>query len=265
MRAIRAALLCLALLVPGIARAEAINIPFAPPLDQRLTYQIEQHRPVEGKLSRFTATRDLRFEKVADGYILHATLRAIDSDAAASGAEPYAAALTPLIGVEHLFRVDAGGQIVALDNMDAVWSAVQAGLAKMLTTYQPDTPRHKAVLSVQALLAGLSPDGRLALLAGELRPIFLFAGGKVEDGPGRGVRTVAGAPLGRPVPVEGTLRVTAQSDVALDLDEQLAGQGINVGISYHLSRRTGLIEKQQRTLALGSRAVTEKRDLTSTN
>jgi hypothetical protein len=264
MRAVLAAALWLALLVPGMAHAEAIAIPFAPPVDQRLTYQIDQHRPDEGKVSRFSATRDLRFEKVADGYILHATLRAIDSDAPPSGAEPYAAALTPLIGVEHHFRVDAAGQIVALDNMDAVWSAVQAGLAKMLTAFAPDTPRHKAVLSVQALLSGLSPDGRLALLAGELRPIFLFAGGAVEDGAGRGVRTVAGAPLGRPVPVEGVLRVTAQSDMALDLDEQLAGQGIVVGITYHLSRRSGLIEKQQRTLALGSRAVTEKRELTPT-
>ncbi|WP_254797996.1 hypothetical protein [Sphingobium sp. AS12] len=63
MRGIRAAALCLVLLVPGIARAEAIAIPFAPPVDQRLTYQIEQHRPVEGKVSRFSATRDLRFER----------------------------------------------------------------------------------------------------------------------------------------------------------------------------------------------------------
>jgi hypothetical protein len=262
MRALRAAVLCLALLVPGIAHAEAIAIPFAPPVDQRLAYQIEQHRPVEGKLSRFSAIRDLRFEKVADGYILHATLRAIDSDAPPLGAEPYAAALTPLVGVEHHFRVDARGQIVALDNMDAVWSAVQAGLAKMLTAFAPDTPRYRSVLSVQALLSGLSPDGRLALLAGELRPLFLFAGGAVEDGAGRGVRTVAGAPLGRPVPVEGVLRVTAQSDNALDLDEQLGGNGINVGITYRLSRHSGLIEKQQRNLMLGTRTVTEKRELT---
>ena len=164
--------------------------------------------------------------------------------------------------MENHFHVDAAGQIVAIDNMYADWSAVQAGLAKMLAAFAPDTPRHRALLSVQALLSGLSPDGRLALLAGELRPLFLFAGGKVEDGAGRGVRTVAGAPLGRPVPVEGTLRVTAQSDKALDLDEQLAGQGIAVGITYRLSRRTGLIEKQQRNLMLGTRAVTEKRELT---
>lgn len=77
MMAMRAAALSLALLVPGVAQAEAIAIPFAPPVDRNLTYRIEQHRPVEGKVSRFTATRDLRFDKVADGYILHATLRKI--------------------------------------------------------------------------------------------------------------------------------------------------------------------------------------------
>lgn len=252
----------LALATPGLARADDIAIPFAPPTDRALTYVIEQHRPVDGSVQRFTATRDLRFEPAGDGYILSATLSAIDSDAPASAAEPFAAALTPLIGVALRFRLDRGGRVVALDDMDAVWATVQAGLAQMLTNFAPDTPRHRAARSVQTLFAGLAPEGRLALLAGEFQPLLLFAGSAVADGTGRGVRTMAGSPLGRPVPVEGDLRVTAQSPDAIDLAENLAGNGIAVTLHYHVSRSTGLVETQRRTLAMGARILTETRRLT---
>lgn len=244
------------------AAAQDIAIPFAPPVDRTLTYRIEQHRPVDGTTRRFSATRDLRFERAGDGYILHAMLRDIDSDAPAAGAEPYRAALSPLIGVVVDFRLDGRGHIVAIDNLDAVWSGVEARVDAMLAKVPPDAPRHKAAANVKALFASLSPDGRVALLAGEIQPLFLFAGSDVAGGGGRGLRTVAGSPLGRPVPVEGTLRVTSQSAGALDLEEKLAGDAVQVTIAYHLSRTTGLVETQRRALALKALALTEKRTLT---
>lgn len=242
--------------------AQGIPIPFAPPTDSALVYRIEQHRPVEGATRRFSATRDLRFERAGEGYILQATLRDIDSDAPAAGAEPYRAALTPLVGVVLRFRVDGQGRIVGLDDIDAAWDAVQAGIDGMLAKFPPDTPRHKAAANVKALFASLSPDGRLSLLAGEVQPLFLFAGSSVEGGEGRGLRTVAGSPLGRPVPVEGTLRVVGQPTDALELEEKLVGEGVQVGIHYRLSRTSGLVETQQRSLAVGSLALTESRTLT---
>ncbi len=243
------------------AAAQGIAIPFAPPTDSALIYRIEQHRPVEGTTRRFSATRDLRFERTGEGYILQTTLRDIDSDAPAAGAEPYRAALTPLVGVVLRFRLDGQGRIVGLDNIDSAWSAVQAGIDAMLAKFAPDTPRHKAAANVKALFASLSPEGRLALLAGEVQPLFLFAGSNVEGGEGRGLRTVAGSPLGRPVPVEGTLRIVGQPADALDLEEKLAGEGVQVGIHYRLSRTSGLVETQQRSLAVGSLALTESRTL----
>ncbi|WP_088183099.1 hypothetical protein [Sphingobium sp. Z007] len=243
------------------AVAQGIAIPFAPPTDRALVYRIEQHRPVEGTTRQFSATRDLRFERAGDGYILQATLRDIDSDAPAAGAEPYRAALTPLVGVVLRFQLDGQGRIVGLDDIDAVWGKVQAGIDAMLAQFAPDTPRHKAAANVKALFASLSPDGRLALLAGEVQPLFLFASSSVEGGEGRGLRTVAGSPLGRPVPVEGTLRVVGQPADALDLEEKLAGEGVQVGIQYRLSRTSGLVEKQDRSLAVGSLALTESRTL----
>ncbi|QGP81333.1 hypothetical protein GL174_17885 [Sphingobium sp. CAP-1] len=244
------------------ALAESIAIPFAPPVGRTLRYHIEQHRPVGDRISSFSATRDLRFEKAGDGYVLAATLRAIDSDAPASGAESYRAALGPLVGIEMRFRLDGHGRIVAVDDRDAVWAKVLAGVDTMLAGFAPDSERHRAAQRVQALFASLSPEGRLALLAGEFQPLFLFSGSSVEDGAGRGLRTMAGSPLGRPVPVEGTLTVAAQAGDGLDLDEKLAGDGVQVTIRYHLSRVTGLVESQARNLAVGTQALTESRSLT---
>lgn len=247
--------------VSSAVQAETIAVGFAPPTDRALAYRIEQHRPVEGRVSLFSALRELRFERAGDGYILHATLRSLDSDAPASGAEAYQAALSPLIGVEHRFRVNAHGKIVALDNMDAVWTSVEAGLDKMIAGFAPDTSRYRAARNVLTLFNGLSPEGRLALLAGELQPLFLFSGGDVEDGAGRGVRTVAGSPLGRSVPVEGVLTLTGQAGNILNLNEKLNGEGVQVTMHYRLSRVSGLVEEQERSLALGSNALTEKRVL----
>ncbi|MFD1105554.1 hypothetical protein [Sphingobium olei] len=243
------------------AAAETVAIPFAPPTGTALTYRIDQQRPVAGLSSFFRAVRLLRFERAGSGYTLFATLQSIDTDAPASGAEPYRAALGPLLGVEMHFRLDGAGRIVALDDMDAVWSSVQKGLAAMMAAFPPDSSRYKAAARVQALFAGLSAEGKLALLAGELQPLFLFSGSDVADGPGRGLRTMAGSPLGKPVQVEGTLKIIAQAAARLDLEEKLAGEGVQVAVRYGLSRQTGMVEDQERSLTMGALSMTESRSL----
>ena len=258
-----AAALSAVLALPAAAQsAQSIAIPFAPPADRPLVYKIEQHRPVEGVTRRFSATRDLRFERAGDGYILQATLRDIDTDASTAGGESYRAALEPMIGVTLRFRLNGEGRIVGIDDQDVAWSRVQAGVDTMLKQFAPDTPRRKAATKIQALFASLAPEGRMALLSGEIQPLLLFAGGVVEGGEGRGLRTVAGSPLGRPVPVEGTVRVVGQSTEALDMEEKLAGEGVQVSIAYHLSRTSGLVEAQRSNLAVRGQALTEIRTLT---
>jgi hypothetical protein len=245
------------------AAAELVPIAFAPPVGHDLVYRIDQNRTVDGQKSRFSATRSLRFERVGDAWLLHAALRTIDSDAPAAATQSWRAALTPLIGVEMGFRIDAKGKIVGLDDMDRVWSSVEQGLARMMEGFAPDSAQYRAAGAVQALFAGLSPEGRLALLAGEYQPLFLFAGGEVEDeAAGRGVRTVAGSPLGRPVNVEGVLRLTQREGDRFRLEEALAGNGVQVAVRYGLSTRTGLVEQQTRDLTLGAKTLSETRELT---
>ncbi|NWK94163.1 hypothetical protein DM806_00325 [Sphingobium lactosutens] len=253
-----------ALLVIGAqpAAAELVPIAFAPPVGRDLVYHIEQSRIVEGQKSRFSATRSLRFERVGQAYLLHATLRTIDSDAPAAATQSWRAALTPLVGVEMGFRVDATGKIVGLDDMEKVWGSVEQGLARMMTGFAPDSAQYRAAGAVQALFAGLPPEGRLALLAGEYQPLFLFAGGEVEDDAvGRGVRTMAGSPLGRPVSVEGLLRLEAREGGRFQLEERLAGNGVQLVARYALSTHSGMVEHQTRDLTLGAKSLVETRDL----
>ena len=262
MSTIRWALPLLIAVAAQPASAERIAVPFAPPLGQALAYDIDLHRPVAGQESRFSAHRTLRFEQAEDGYRLHAVLESLDSDAPEAAAASFRAALPPLIGVAMRFRLDGQGKIVGLDDDEAIWTAVEQGLERMMAHFAADTPRHRAAQSVKALFAGLSREGRLALLAGEYQPLLLFAAGEVEDGPGgRGVRTMAGSPLGRPVPVEGVLALRQRTSDSLSLTETLSGEGVQVRMDYALSPRTGLVARQTRRLSVGERTLTEERVL----
>ncbi len=243
------------------ASAQAIQIGFAPPVDRTYDYRIEQHRPVEGRVTRFTATRTIRFERAADGYALHMMLRTLDSDAPGEGAAAWRAALEPLVGIDLAFHLDGTGKIVALENSEAVAQAIEAALQKAIAAAAEGSPGQRGARNVLTLFSGLSPEGRQALLSGELQPMLLFANSSIDATAGKGLRTMAGAPLVRPVPVEGLLRVTAQTGDALTLEEKLAGEGTQVTILYHLSRASGLVETQERSLAAGALALTENRTL----
>nr|WP_246428265.1 hypothetical protein [Sphingobium scionense] len=244
------------------ALAAPVAIGFAPPTGQDLLYRIEQHRPVDGRDSLFSAERTLRFEKAGDGYILLVTLRSLDSDAPGTGADAYRAALSPLIGVAHRFRLDAHGRIVGLDNLDEVRAVMEKALNAMVAGAPDDSPRHRTARNVLTLLDGLTPEGRLALLSGEVQPLLLFVDSEVDDARPRGVRTMAGPPLGRAVAVEGNSTVTGHEGNRLTLHEELQGEGAHVAMRYAVSTRTGLVDEQERSLTLGTQTLTEKRSLT---
>jgi hypothetical protein len=249
-----------ALLLPSLAQAEPIQIGFAPPVDRDLAYHIEQQRPVAGQITRFTADRTLRFVRAGQGgYALNVTLRAIDTNASGEGGEPYRAALSPLVGIELHFHLDATGHITALDNMADVWPKLEAGLYAITKSNAEGSARHRAATNVLTLFSGQSDEGKLALLAGEIQPLLLFASSALDDQQPRTLRTTAGSPLARPVPVEGTVALVGRKGMMLDLTEKLAGQDAQVEVHYRLSQPSGLVAEQRRTLVMGARSLTETR------
>lgn len=266
---IRAIALSLAMLnaAPGFASAQAatavqdIAIPFAPPTSATFTYSLEQQRDLHGVPCRFRATRSIRFDRADDGYVMTVTLDTVDADGPDAVTIPYRTALTPLIGVVTQFRMDADGRIESVNELDSIWHRLESGIAAMATTLPAGSDRQKAARSVQDLFARLSGQGRVALLAGDVQPILLFAGSSVRDGPARGLTTVAGSPLGRPVPVSGTLAVTGKEGADLMLEERLTGDGVAVAMNYRVSRTNGLVQWQRRSLTMGDRSLTEVRSL----
>lgn len=257
-------LLSLAIVTTAAAAAadgQAVAIGFAPPLGAPYLYRIEQTRTVEGRESRFVSERLLRFEKAADGYTLFVTLQRVDTDAPPAAAEPFRAALLPLVGVEHRFHLDGGGEVKTLEDAATIRTRMADALRQMQAAFPKDSPRHRAATNILTLLSGLSAEGQLALLSGEVRPLFVFAHGIVLRGQGRGLKSMAGSPLGRPVPVEGRVTLTAQEGDMLSIDEQLAGEGATVRVQYQVDRANGLVVKQSRTLKLQERSQIERRTL----
>lgn len=255
-----------ALVMPARAQeqAGAVAIGFAPPLATSYLYRIEQKRVIEGRESRFVTERLLRFDKAPDGYWLSVTLRRVDTDAPPAGAEPFRAALLPLVGIQHRFLIDANGQVKSLEDDAAIAARAADALRQMLADFPQGGPRHRAASNILTLLSGLSAEGRLALLSGEVRPLFLFANNIVLGGEGRGLKSMAGSPLGRPVPVEGRVRRNAGQGDMLSLTEQLVGEGATVHVDYRVDRPSGLVMKQARTLSYRGLRMTETRLLTPT-
>lgn len=253
-----------ALVTPAAAqgRAGTVAIGFAPPLATSYLYRIEQKRLIEGRESRFVTERLLRFDKAPDGYWLSVTLRRVDTDAPAAGAEPFRAALLPLVGIQHRFLLDANGQVKSLEDDAAIVARAADSLRRMQADFPQGGPRHRAATNILTLLSGLSAEGRLALLSGEVRPLFLFANTIVLGGEGRGLKSMAGSPLGRPVPVEGRVLLSARQGDMLSLTEQLGGEGATVHVDYRVDRASGLVMEQARTLALEGLSLKETRLLT---
>ena len=164
--------------------------------------------------------------------------------------------------MEHRFRLDAHGKIVSLDNIDDVRAAMEKALNAMVAKAPEGSAGQRTAKNVLTLLDGLTPEGRLALLSGEVQPLLLFVDSEVDDARPRGVRTMAGPPLGRAVAVEGESTVAAHDGNRLTLQEDLQGEGSHVTMRYIVSAQTGLVDAQERRLTLGAQTLTEKRSLT---
>ncbi|RVT40200.1 hypothetical protein [Sphingobium algorifonticola] len=157
----------------GLAQSPVPAIRFAPPVDQPLAYRVSQRIGTGKAQQHFESVRHLRFTPDRDGYRMTVVLHSMTGDAPADALARYRAALSPMVGMAQHLRIDGSGRVIAIDNLDAVWTAFMQGQRALLALSGESDARQAAF----AHLERLDPAGRLAVLAGDVQPLMLFASG----------------------------------------------------------------------------------------
>lgn len=221
-----------------IAQSPVPAIRFAPPLDRTLAYRVVQYVGTGKTQRRFESVRHLRFARDGGGYRLTVTLRDATGDAPAAAMARYRAALTPLIGVAQHMRVDGSGRIIAIDNMQDVWAAFLQGQQALLAASERNAATRIAIDHI----ASLDATDRLAVLAGDVQPLMLFASGTALP----------------------SMRKEKDSDPGTILfSEEVEANG--VAARYTVEQATGLVVSAERDVVQPSRTLHEGRILTSLN
>lgn len=219
----------------GIAQAPHAAIRFAPPLDRTLAYRVVQYVGTGKTQRRFESVRHLRFAPYEGGYRLTVTLRDVTGEGPPTAMARYRAALTPLIGVAQHMRVDRNGRIIAIDNMPDVWAAFMQGQQALLAASE----RNAATRTAVDHIASLDAADRLAVLAGDVQPLMLFASGTALP----------------------SMRKKKDSDPGTILfSEEVEANG--VAARYTVEQATGLVVSAERDVVQPSRTLHEKRLLT---
>ena len=226
------AVACVATPGTGIAQASPKAIRFAPPLDRTLAYRVVQYVGTGKTQRRFESVRHLRFAPDGGGYRLTVTLRDVTGEGPPPAVARYRAALAPLIGVTQHMRIDRNGRIIAIDNMPDVWAAFMQGQQALLALLGQDAATRAAI----DYIGGLDERERVAVLAGDVQPLMLFASGT-------------------PLP---TMRVEDDSDAANILFKE-EDQDNGIVAHYTVMRATGLVYAAQRLIDRPPQKVRETR------
>ncbi|WP_419826929.1 hypothetical protein [Sphingomonas sp.] len=92
------------------AAAAALTLPFAPPLDHPLRYELVETTPSPGGGEwRFRLVEEARFTREGAGFALALRARRVAANGHSEGSATLDAAVRPTIGVPLVLRVSAGG------------------------------------------------------------------------------------------------------------------------------------------------------------
>jgi len=210
--------------VQAIAPLPSSATRFAPPLGRVIRYTVDETRSdgraprVARDADRSFVERTVTFARTESGYLATVTLLRTK---AARGVPPVLErGLAALVGRPILVSLDAAGQVVAVEDRDALWAAVvegtRAGLAEACRV-----PGRCAIPPKQSLapLEAMPPAGRERMLAGSLSAIFATG---LAPHPARAV-TQASRASATPVTLTGSERVDRSADGALVLTRTVSG------------------------------------------
>lgn len=230
---------------------------FAPPLG--VPIRIVTTRTQGDGPSRFTVhvERIVRFARDGIGYRAEVVLTEADTGDRIDTAAMVQAGFASLAGHKMIFRLDASGRIVGIDDRQAIWDRFCAGIVAIVAArHGHGTPAERAALAEQmaAPLRALPPERQQAML-GSLVSALIATGGNEAPGT-RPIRMPGSSPFGGSVELTGTrsiasdgalTRVTTRA--ATDVS-QADGPGARIELENENDSdpRTGLVTLHSDTL-----------------
>ncbi|TGX53977.1 hypothetical protein E5A73_07540 [Sphingomonas gei] len=192
------------LLAAVLFQASLAASTFAPPTDAPLRIVTDRTETSADK-RHYRLQRLVRFSREATGYRAEVLVLGSTSDAPQALGNLVERGLATLEGGRIVFHLDAKAQIVAIDDMAALWERVCRGVADAAAA-QPEGTGLAAKLA--ATLRALPPERQRALLATLVTAIVstepLDSVGTVTS-----VKLPGTSPFGAPVTLDGTRRTVA--------------------------------------------------------
>jgi hypothetical protein len=200
------------MLLAAIALQASVAAPiFAPPVDTPL--RILTERTEASPERHYRLERLVRFSKEGTGYRAEALVLGSASEAPQPLGNLVERGLSALAGRKIVLHLDAGGQVVAVDEIAALWERVCQRIADAAATRQSLPPGEAGKLAdkVAAPLRALPPERQGALLA------TLVTAAIVSDpldpiGTAAPIKLPGTSPFGTPVMLEGIRRTAAAAN-----------------------------------------------------
>jgi hypothetical protein len=165
---------------PVSASAELVaEVPFDPPLGEKLRYRSETTRTRDGKSRMSWSVADYQFDKANDGY----RLTVFPTDRGSSEQDPIAAELEKRLGDlatrPYVIILAEDGEIKGIENEETYWSAMfdaaDAIFAEEAPGGTPIRPEvRQAMLAVMKAFREMPRDARLGLMTKGVRPLVEF-------------------------------------------------------------------------------------------
>lgn len=164
---------------PSEVAPSEVDVPFSPPLDQVIRYRMVKSQAGKSRNSKSEADISIRFERVpAGGYRMHRSVSALGLPPEAKESEIIRIMETPII-----FRVDANGEIVGVEDEAKYWDVVERVFSSLVRENPGAGPDQRDLMSTMyKQMRALPQEQRIDLLAKDVQPLLEFVGITVEPG-----------------------------------------------------------------------------------
>ncbi|WP_448658181.1 hypothetical protein ACPVPU_12010 [Sphingomonas sp. CJ99] len=202
------------------AAAQPAAPAFNPPLDADWHYRIEETREMGGEIERHRLDRTLRFARDGDGYAATMITTAVDGGIGSGPGAMFEATMATFIGNPVIFRLDAGGTVVSIDDLAAHYGRWSTA---MIDQGLRETPGNRQSAVRKALgdrIAATPPAAQLAFLGSMLSAVL-----PSPDLPRVPTAAQPLAQQGAGVALTGVRRAYRTPDDRLAIEDRLAGTG----------------------------------------